>query len=749
MSSGPTGGLSAALSSSPGSFTSVLGPRSSLTESLYTQHKLKKGTGTTQHAVKDGGQVHEARLAVSLPVNIPSSGGRRLSSHGGSSYSTPRSVTSVRERDEQVLSVKSGTGSLSGLVAPVRPVSGSYETEKKVSGFTPPNELTKPLAMEPVSFKRTATTTTTTAAAAASSLSSEQSKPSLLTMALESESEVEDNSQQDPKGAVENPVLCTGFSTRNAEVASVQEKKISNELSSRHEVFGAPLVKLAFELGRCAHTGQLRKNGEAYLSHVVDTAEILAKLGLDEQTVAAGLLHDVLDDTMMTEQQLREYIPSEVVDMVVGVSRLSQMSQINRDLGFGSTTQQAADNNSDRFKNMLLSMADVRVVLIKLADRLHNMRTLNALTPDKQRKIAEETMHVFVPLANRLGVWSIKAELEDLCFRYLNRQEFLQLQDCLKDDFMSAQKRNLQSNLDKLQEAMKGVNLEYKDLHGRPKNVYGIHKKMQKKGIAFEEVYDLCACRCIVSKKSECYKVLDLVHSMWEPVEGKFKDYIKNPKENGYESLHTVVMGEDGVPFEIQIRTADMHFIAEYGLAAHWQYKESNRSVKKNKRAEQQIAWNRWLVTWQMELQDRKYRPSGSPDNPKDVFLNFPEDEPTPPPDMEYDPIYTLIAANGNVNVKEVPANCSLYQLSKDILKAKPGTKFLVNNEYHDSDDYTLKMGDLVEIVDNDYFAEEFDVEESDDEQQPPMVELFDFERQKLDKMYNKNNFNSYHQQSA
>merc|ERR1711937_515217 len=253
----------------------------------------------------------------------------------------------------------------------------------------------------------------------------------------------------------------------------------------------------------------------------------------------------------------------------------------------------------------------------------------------------------------------------------------------------------------------------YKDLHGRPKNVYGIHKKMQKKKIAFEEVYDLCACRCIVGKKSECYKVLDLVHSMWEPVEGKFKDYIKNPKENGYESLHTVVMGEDGVPFEIQIRTADMHFIAEYGLAAHWQYKESNRSVKKNKRAEQQIAWNRWLVTWQMELQDKKY-----------------------------DPIYALIASNGHVNVKEVPANCSLYQLSKDILKAKPGTKFLVNNEYHDSDDYTLKMGDLVEIVDNDYFAEEFDVEESDDE---PMVELFDFERQKFDKMYNDSE-NFYHQ---
>merc|ERR1711977_151807 len=278
------------------------------------------------------------------------------------------------------------------------------------------------------------------------------------------------------------------------------------------------------------------------------------------------------------------------------------------------------------------------------------------------------------------------------------------LQNCLNDDFMKVQKINLQNNLDKLQKEMKRMNFDYKDLHGRPKNVYGIHKKMQKKGIAFEEVYDLCVCRVIVRSKSECYKVLELVHSIWKPVEGKFKDYVKNPKENGYESLHTVVVDEEGRPFEIQIRTADMHFIAEYGLAAHWQYKESHTpKMKKNKRAEQQIAWNRWLVTWQMELQDRKFRPSGSPDN-----------------------------------LKEVPANCSLYQLSKDILKAKPGTKFLINNEFHDSDDYTLKMGDLVEMVDVDYFADEFDVEESDDE---PLFELFDFERQKLDKMYNESRY--------
>uniref|UniRef100_A0A7S3FSB2 GTP diphosphokinase n=1 Tax=Chloropicon roscoffensis TaxID=1461544 RepID=A0A7S3FSB2_9CHLO len=763
------GGLSAALSSSPGSFTYVgTGGRSnsvSYTETLYTQHKKQRGlagehggTAMARGAVApassaEANGVQSSSVSKSLPVNIPTQAQqqkreKRLShgsSHGGTSAQTPRSI---RERDEQC-SVGSLTRSrkLSGLVAPVRPVTGSYETNKQkqvVSGFAPPNELTKPLSAEPLSYSTsgsdhvafhnaTVLATTNAANANASSLSSEPSKPSLLTMALESESDAETN-----VGVVDNPVLCTGFSTRNEEVAMAQETRISKELGDRHEVFGSPLVKLAFELGRCAHTGQLRRNGEAYLSHVVETAEILAKLGLDEQTVAAGLLHDVLDDTMMTEQQLREYIPEEVVDMVVGVSRMSHMSQINRDaMGAESISSSGStgQDNSDKFKNMLLSMADVRVVLIKLADRLHNMRTLNALTPEKQKRIAEETMHVFVPLANRLGVWSIKAELEDLCFRYLNHAEFLQLQNCLKDDFMTRQRNNLQENLDKLQEAMKECGLEYKDLHGRPKNVYGIHKKMQKKKIAFEEVHDLCACRCIVSKKSECYAVLDLVHSIWTPVEGKFKDYIKNPKENGYESLHTVVVGEDGAPFEIQIRTADMHFVNEYGLAAHWQYKESSakKRARKNKRAEQQIAWNRWLVTWQMELQDRKFRPSGSPDNPKDVFVSFPEDEPAPPADLEYDPIYALVSSNGNVNVREVPANCSLYQLT-DILRVKPGTKFLVNNEYHDDDDYTLRMGDLVEIV-ADEFAVEFEVEESDEE-----FELM-FERQKLHNMYHSEEF--------
>jgi len=733
-------GLSLAMASSPST--------RSVTESLYQKHKQKQkqgGSSTSAAALVHGSSssmerisesFKESVVSKSLPVNIPSRAAEKRLSGVGSSLGTPRSVAET---------TAATSAQLSGLVAPVRPA--SYGSAKTV-GF-----LTKPLlnktVQEGFQTKKEKAATTSLPNTANLKQQSGNNNSSLLTMALSSE---EDHDVESEVGS---------FNSRNEELAINQEKRISAELTDRHEVFGAPLVKLAFELSRCAHTGKLRKNGETYLSHVVETAEVLANLGLDEQTVAAGLLHDVLDDTMMTEQQLREYIPHEVVDMVVGASRMSQVSQMNRDLGCLGGSKQALETQVDRFRNMLLSMADVRVVLIKLADRLHNMRTLNALTPEKQRIIAQETMNVFVPLANRLGVWSIKAELEDLCFRYLNQSEFLALQNCMKEDFMKSQKENLQKNLDKLQDELKARNFGIKDLRGRPKNIYGIHKKMKTKGITFEEVYDLCACRVIVKSKSECYKVLDLIHSIWEPVEGKFRDYVKNPKENGYESLHTVVVDEHGNPFEIQIRTAEMHFIAEYGVAAHWQYKESDKngqksSTKKNKRAEQQIAWNRWLLTWQMELQDRKFRPSGSPDNPRGVFSSFPEDEPAPPSveEMDYDPIYAIVANQGQVNVKEVPARCSLYQFSKDILKMQPGTQFLVNNEYHDdADDYTLQMGDLVEVVEMEssmssghssgvsYFSDEFDVVESDDE---PVFDLFDFERQKLDKMYNESDSLDY-----
>mmetsp|Transcript_3128 Transcript_3128/g.7675 ORF Transcript_3128/g.7675 Transcript_3128/m.7675 type:complete len:547 (+) Transcript_3128:755-2395(+) len=512
------------------------------------------------------------------------------------------------------------------------------------------------------------------------------------------------------------------FSHMSEEKSLSQEKELANTLVERHEIFGAPLVKLAFEIARCAHTGQFRRDKKIYLAHVVETADILANLGLDEETVAAGLLHDVLDDTMMTQRQLREFIPAGVSDMVVGVSRMSQVSRLNRDqLGAGDDDPAT---QSDRFKNMLLSMGDVRTVLIKLADRLHNMRTLGSLAPHKQREVAQESLHVFVPLANRLGVWSIKAELEDLCFKYLNGPEFHKLESLMNDDFMARQREQLQTNLDVLQEAIKARgDIDCKDLHGRPKNVFGIHKKMKKKNLAFEEVHDLCACRVIVETKEECYEVLDLVHSLWKPMEGKFKDYIKDPKANGYQSLHSVVLDEGGLPFEVQIRTAEMHFISEFGVAAHWQYKETagaSSEGRKNKRIEQQIAWNRWLLTWQMELQDRKYRPSGSPgQEPKEVLLSFPSDEPCPPAESEYDPIYAIVSTGDAVVVQEVPANCTIAELRA---RQSGMHEYLVNHDYVNSE-YVVKMGDLLELIHTDYDEE-------------AAADLYAFERHKLNKIF-------------
>merc|ERR1719197_651076 len=254
---------------------------------------------------------------------------------------------------------------------------------------------------------------------------------------------------------------------------------------------------------------------------------------------------------MMTEGGLRELFPGDVVDMVVGVSRMSQVSQFNRE---------ALENgqlNTEEIKTMLLAMSDVRVVLIKLADRLHNMRTLQHLPPQKQKTFARETLQVFAPLANRLGVWSVKAELEDLCFKYLHPEQFALLQDQLTN---GAHLELLLHSLDQLKGRLDAHEIGYKDLLGRPKNLYGIYDKMQSKNVAIDEIYDVCALRVIVSTEEECYQVLEQVHDLWAAVGTKTKDYIKSPKPNGYQSLHTV---------------------AEYGVAAHWQYKEKKGKGKR------------------------------------------------------------------------------------------------------------------------------------------------------------------------
>ena len=381
-----------------------------------------------------------------------------------------------------------------------------------------------------------------------------------------------------------------------------------------------PLVRKAFAVARSAHDGQTRKSGESVLSHAVATALILADLGLDDTVVAAGLLHDTLDDTMLTSAQLEALFPgTDVLALVAGVTSMSGASQLHRDAAV--STHPLPEEEVAGMRAMLLAMADVRVVIVKLADRLHNMRTLAALPPASQQRMAAETLAVFAPLASRLGVWSLKAELEDLCFGALHPVQAALLGDALNgasvaDDVAVATTQ--------LRERLGAAGVGVLDLVGRPKNLYSTWGKLHRKGALGDgdtmgsaissAVLDARGLRCIVADEAACYAALEVVHSTWPPLHGKVKDYIASPKANGYRSLHTVVSLGDGRSLEVQLRTPDMHAAAEYGLAAHWRYKQQSGSGGEDAAAaddvaevegglflEQQVHWARFLLTWQRD----------------------------------------------------------------------------------------------------------------------------------------------------
>ncbi len=351
------------------------------------------------------------------------------------------------------------------------------------------------------------------------------------------------------------------------------------------------LVRRSYIFSAKAHQGQTRLSGEAYLIHPIEVASILASLKLDAATVAAGLLHDTIEDTRVTLEEITSLFGNEVGMLVDGMTKISRME-------LQSTEQREADN----FRKMIVAMAkDIRVILIKLADRLHNMRTLKSLPLQRQKHIAQETLDIYAPLANRLGISKIKTELEDLSFMYLNPDAY--------NDLMGkvTQRRvERESYVNELIEIMERQLAEhgYKgEVKGRPKHLYSIHQKMLKQGIAFEDVYDLIAIRIITDTKVNCYAILGLIHSLWTPVPGRFKDFIGVPKSNLYQSLHTTVIGPKGERVEFQIRTEEMHRIAEEGIAAHWRYKEKSPV---SQREEQQFAWLRQLLEWQRDLPDAR-----------------------------------------------------------------------------------------------------------------------------------------------
>ncbi|HSA78572.1 MAG TPA: bifunctional (p)ppGpp synthetase/guanosine-3',5'-bis(diphosphate) 3'-pyrophosphohydrolase [Nitrospirota bacterium] len=372
---------------------------------------------------------------------------------------------------------------------------------------------------------------------------------------------------------------------------AVRLEDIVERIQNYHPDADVDLLRRAYIFSAKAHQGQTRLSGEAYLIHPIEVAAILANLKLDAATVAAGLLHDTIEDTTITSEEITSMFGEEVAMLVDGMTKLSRMELQSRE-------QREADN----FRKMIVAMAkDIRVILIKLADRLHNMRTLKSLPPEKQKRIAQETLDIYAPLANRLGISRIKTELEDLAFMYLNPEAY-------KDLSQKVNQRRIEREtyINELIEIIKRQLAEhgYKgEVKGRPKHFYSIYQKMEKQGISFEDVYDLIAIRIITDTKVNCYAILGLIHSLWTPVPGRFKDFIGVPKSNLYQSLHTTVIGPKGQRVEFQIRTEEMHRLAEEGIAAHWRYKEKSAV---SQREEQQFAWLRQLLEWQRDLPDAK-----------------------------------------------------------------------------------------------------------------------------------------------
>ncbi|MEG0969498.1 MAG: bifunctional (p)ppGpp synthetase/guanosine-3',5'-bis(diphosphate) 3'-pyrophosphohydrolase, partial [Acidaminococcaceae bacterium] len=369
-------------------------------------------------------------------------------------------------------------------------------------------------------------------------------------------------------------------------------KKISQYLSPEQ----IAIVKRAYELAAEAHAAQRRASGEPYIIHPLGVATILAHLQLDELTLAAAFLHDVVEDTDISLEKITEMFGEKVAALVDGVTKLSKIEYISKE-------EQQVEN----YRKMFLAMAkDIRVVMIKLADRLHNMRTMRYMPTHKQQSISRETMEIYAPLAHRLGIYTIKWELEDLSFRYTEPDRYYDLVEQVKvkrkerEAMINDAMTEIKEHLDQM-----GIHCE---IQGRPKNFYSIHKKMLRDHKDLSEIFDLLAIRVLVDSVKDCYGTLGIVHSLWRPIPGRFKDYVAVPKSNMYQSLHTTVLSGNGQPLEIQIRTFEMHRISEYGIAAHWRYKEAGNSPKQGQSSDKtfdaKLSWLRQLLEWHQDMRD-------------------------------------------------------------------------------------------------------------------------------------------------